>query len=70
VLEPTFGVAPSLLSFPSRRPMFALDRIFGWPVGLVSHLAVHDSPLARRASDHLPLTAEVSWGTQRALNAA
>lgn len=70
VLEPTFGVAPSLLSFPSRRPMFALDRIFGWPSGLVSHLAVHDTPLARRASDHLPLTAQVTFATGRARNAA
>ena len=35
-LEPTFGVAPSILSFPSRRPIFALDRILGWPDGLIS----------------------------------
>ena len=56
-LEPTFGVAPSILSFPSRRPLFALDRILGWPGGLITDLAVHDTPLARRASDHLPLTA-------------
>jgi endonuclease/exonuclease/phosphatase family metal-dependent hydrolase len=56
-LEPTFSVAPSILSFPSRRPLFALDRILGWPGGLITDLAVHDTPLARRASDHLPLTA-------------
>lgn len=60
VLEPTFGIAPSVLSFPSRRPVFALDRILGWPAGLVGEIAVHDSPLARKASDHLPLTAKVS----------
>ena len=59
-LEPTFGVAPSILSFPSRRPIFALDRILGWPEGLITDLAVHDSALARRASDHLPLTARVN----------
>jgi endonuclease/exonuclease/phosphatase family metal-dependent hydrolase len=59
-LEPTFGVAPSILSFPSRRPIFALDRILGWPAGLITDLAVHDTPLARRASDHLPLTARVN----------
>ena len=59
-LEPTFGVAPSILSFPSRRPIFALDRILGWPDGLIADLAVHDTPLARRASDHLPLTARVN----------
>ena len=59
-LEPTFGVAPSILSFPSRRPIFALDRILGWPEGLITDLAVHDTPLARRSSDHLPLTAKVN----------
>ena len=58
-LEPTFGVAPSIRSFPSRRPIFALDRILGWPDGLIADLAVHDTRLARRASDHLPLTATV-----------
>ncbi len=58
-LEPTFGLAPSVLSFPSPRPIFALDRILGWPKGLITDVAVHDSPLARRSSDHLPLTAKV-----------
>ena len=59
-LEPTFGVSPSILSFPSRRPIFALDRILGWPEGLTTDLAVHKTPLARRSSDHLPLTARVN----------
>jgi len=59
-LEPTFGVSPSILSFPSPLPIFALDRILGWPAGLVTNLAVHDTPLARRSSDHLPLTAKVN----------
>lgn len=58
VFEPLFGEAHPLPSFPSRRPMFPLDRILGWPRGLVRDLAVHDTPLARKASDHLPLTAE------------
>src|SRR5579863_2754010 len=57
VLEPMFGVAPSILSFPSRRPIFPLDRILGWPTGLITDLAVHDTRLALQASDHLPLTA-------------
>ncbi len=70
VLEPTFGVAPSILSFPSRRPVFALDRIFGWPAGLVSNIAVHDTSLARKASDHLPLTATVTLAPRAARVAA
>lgn len=57
VLEPTFGPAPAIRSYPSRRPLLPLDCIFGWPVGLIVDLAVHDTPLARIASDHLPLTA-------------
>jgi endonuclease/exonuclease/phosphatase family metal-dependent hydrolase len=59
VLEPMFGASPPLLSFPSRRPILPLDRILGWPAGLLTDLAVHDTPLARIASDHLPLTAQV-----------
>lgn len=71
-LEPVFtvpDVAPA--SFPARLPMLALDRILGWPQGLVTDVTVHESPRARIASDHLPLTAWVRLGeamqeTQRA----
>jgi endonuclease/exonuclease/phosphatase family metal-dependent hydrolase len=58
--EPLFGKARLLPSFPSWRPTFALDRIIGWPQDLVSELAVHDTPLARKASDHLPLKATIA----------
>jgi endonuclease/exonuclease/phosphatase family metal-dependent hydrolase len=57
ILEPIFGGGATPRSFPSRRPVFSLDRILGWPYGLITDLAVHTSPLARVASDHLPLTA-------------
>lgn len=57
-LEPLFGpFGVSHPSFPSRRPIFALDRILGWPNGTVETVAVHHSPLARVASDHLPVKA-------------
>ena len=46
-------------SFPARLPMLPLDRILAWPKPLVSEVEVHDSPLARVASDHLPLTARL-----------
>src|ERR1700709_2757812 len=59
ILESTFGGGATPRSFPSRRPLFALDRILGWPYGFITNLAVHTSPLARVASDHLPLTARV-----------
>jgi endonuclease/exonuclease/phosphatase family metal-dependent hydrolase len=59
-LVPMFGdVSASPPSFPSRLPMLALDRILGWPRGLLGPVQVHDTPLARVASDHLPLTATV-----------
>ncbi len=60
VLAPWFGLAPSRPSYPSRLPMFSLDRILGWPRGLVSDVEVHDTPLARKASDHLPLKAQLN----------
>lgn len=59
-LEGLFGamtLAPA--SFPSRMPVFALDRILGWPRGVVRDVQVHDTPLARIASDHLPLKARL-----------
>ena len=46
-------------TFPARRPVFALDRIWISPAGCLRRLHRHASPLARVASDHLPLIAEV-----------
>jgi len=60
VLEPLFGpFGHPQPSFPSRLPFLALDRILGHPRGLVAGPLVHDSPLARVASDHLPLRARI-----------
>jgi endonuclease/exonuclease/phosphatase family metal-dependent hydrolase len=47
-------------TFPSRRPLFALDRIWVSPTGSVRRLDRHLSPLSRVASDHLPLVAELA----------
>ncbi len=47
-------------SFPSRAPFLALDRIMSCNRARVSELAAHDTPLARRASDHLPLKARLA----------
>ncbi|MDN3563416.1 endonuclease/exonuclease/phosphatase family protein [Paeniroseomonas aquatica] len=58
VLRPVFGPSASPPGFPSFRPMLSLDHILTRPSGMLRSLAVHDTPLARRASDHLPLTAQ------------
>ena len=46
-------------TFPARRPVFALDRIWISPAGCLRRLRSHATPLARAASDHLPLIAEI-----------
>lgn len=44
-------------SFPARLPVLPLDRIMASSQLELHDLRAHDSPLARRASDHLPLRA-------------
>lgn len=58
--EPLFGpVAEHFPSFPSRRPTLSLDRILARPPQIIQALTVHDSPIARVASDHLPMRAYI-----------
>lgn len=57
-LHAHFRSTPAPATFPSRRPVFALDRIWVQPSDSLRGLAVHASALARIASDHLPLVAE------------
>lgn len=57
-LSLAFGELPAgVASFPARRPLLALDRIIASPRLPLSPVCVHDTPLARLASDHLPITA-------------
>lgn len=60
VLEPVFGAPPHPPGFPAFRPWLALDRILLHPPHLAPPVMAHDTPLARRASDHLPLKARVT----------
>ncbi len=46
-------------SFPSRFPLLRLDRVFVGEGLTVERLAVVDGPLPRRASDHLPVFADI-----------
>ncbi|MCB1388551.1 MAG: endonuclease/exonuclease/phosphatase family protein [Rhodobacteraceae bacterium] len=51
--------APTVPSFPSRRPVLPLDRIIGCTKSEVLDLAPHVSALSRLASDHLPIRARL-----------
>lgn len=63
-LGPEFGpLHASVASFPSRFPVWSLDRILANPHDALSHIEIHDTPLARIASDHLPIKASVRLGT-------
>lgn len=60
-LLPHFGPIHAVLpSFPSRYPLLALDRILARPQNLISSIEVHNTPLARIASDHLPIKARLN----------
>lgn len=54
-----FQAVPAPATFPSRFPIFALDRIWIRPRHRLVHVEVHRTPLARVASDHLPLIAHI-----------
>ncbi|KAB1088575.1 endonuclease/exonuclease/phosphatase family protein [Neorhizobium galegae] len=62
-LATVFGLPAAVPSFPSRLPVLALDRIMANQPGLIDAVETHDSPLARLASDHLPIKAVVKLGS-------
>jgi len=55
-----FQSVPAPATFPALCPVFALDRIWIRPRHRLVRVRVHRSPLARKASDHLPLLACIS----------
>ncbi len=57
--ESWFGPAPAPRTYPSRLPLFALDRIWARPPELIRAVTVHKAGAARTASDHLPLSADL-----------
>lgn len=60
VLQATLGRAPAPRTFPAWRPLLRLDRIWVKPSSTPQTVQVHATPLARIASDHLPLGARIS----------
>lgn len=58
-LAERFGDMPALRTFPTRRPLLALDRIWVRPARMLDEVDVIATPLAREASDHLPVRASL-----------
>ena len=59
MLHRVFPGTPHRRTWPARLPLLSLDRIWVHPRGALRRLEAHCSPLARIASDHLPLVAEI-----------
>jgi len=57
-----FSATPGPRTYPARCPLLPLDRIWARPRSALSGVRAHDSALARRASDHLPLVALLRSG--------
>ena len=53
------GKTALVRTFPSRFPLFALDRIWVSPSASLAELRCIRTPLSRQASDHLPLRATI-----------
>lgn len=58
-LHAWFGRGAGGRTWPSWAPALKLDRIWAKPCDAVRNVRVVASPAARRASDHLPITAEL-----------
>jgi endonuclease/exonuclease/phosphatase family metal-dependent hydrolase len=59
VLDRRLGRPPRPRSFPVAWPIIPLDRIWVQPRHLLRRLSAHATPAAKRASDHLPVVAEI-----------
>jgi endonuclease/exonuclease/phosphatase family metal-dependent hydrolase len=58
-LHARFGRGPAVRTFPSRLPIFALDRIWVHPREALQRFSAYRGAEARRASDHLPVVAQL-----------
>jgi endonuclease/exonuclease/phosphatase family metal-dependent hydrolase len=63
-LRRELGKSRGRRSFPARFPVLALDRVWVTAHGRVLTTRAHRGPLARLASDHLPVTAAVEFSPQ------
>jgi endonuclease/exonuclease/phosphatase family metal-dependent hydrolase len=60
-LDRCLGPSATPRTFPSWLPVFPLDRIYAFGPAALREVEVYRSPLARLASDHLPLVGTLSW---------
>jgi endonuclease/exonuclease/phosphatase family metal-dependent hydrolase len=63
VLDEVLGRPPRAASFPVSWPVLPLDRIWVRPAAALRCVHAHASPATRRASDHLPVVAEIRFGS-------
>jgi endonuclease/exonuclease/phosphatase family metal-dependent hydrolase len=59
VLDQRLGKPPRPASFPARRPIVSLDRIWVHPQHALRRIFAHATPTSRIASDHLPVVADI-----------
>jgi endonuclease/exonuclease/phosphatase family metal-dependent hydrolase len=62
LLARAFHGTPPLRTFPTRRPVFPLDRVLVGAPARLEATALHRTPISRVASDHLPVVATVRVG--------
>jgi endonuclease/exonuclease/phosphatase family metal-dependent hydrolase len=62
-LHARLGRTAGIPTFPAAFPVFALDRIWVNPRAALAKQAAHTSAAARRASDHLPMIADIQIGS-------
>jgi endonuclease/exonuclease/phosphatase family metal-dependent hydrolase len=60
-----FGHTPRPRTYPARFPLFRIDRIWVRPAAVLLSAHAHRSPLARLASDHLPVRGELNLSVGR-----
>jgi endonuclease/exonuclease/phosphatase family metal-dependent hydrolase len=63
-LHARFGPGAGARTYPSWLPMFKLDRIWARPDAALDRFRVHLTPVTRRASDHLPVSASIRVSPQ------
>ena len=63
-LDRRLGPSTAARTFPSWMPVLPLDRIYAGGPAVLRDVDVYSSPLARLASDHLPLVGSLSWSAR------